>query len=377
MLKLSNCTIRCKGLLDHPSRPSRLRYRNFKMSSSDDDSLPLAQLSKKRKRIVIDEDEDADNDDNGGDSSSAEVSAHLEEEDNNDDNDHNGASEGESSAGYDEKDSEGDEDFVADNSDSEDGIDATAAAGGTNDDDSDSDDSIPLSALRTSPKKKVLTKKKKKSSTVSSSKTKKKTPAKRTTPKKKSSASNKKNTSSSSTLTSNGVNAGSGGWSGPMSAASELYAKCEKGKLIQNLLCRWWYALTWPEPSTIPQSVPDHTDALEGFPGVYIHTSGDSVGKIEDVRDQSLCPCFANFANKPSHELRDMLLVALEKQKDTLVAHEGSGTQLEKELGKLTKWATKFNPSRADKEVGKVLKAAKLNLPAPFSAEPKPEPILS
>jgi hypothetical protein len=143
-------------------------------------------------------------------------------------------------------------------------------------------------------------------------------------------------------------------------ASSALYGtECQKGLLIQRLLCRWWYAYTWPD--NIPDEPPKHYDTLDGMPGVFVCTSGSEVGKIKDTRDMSKCPNFRNFANKPASELKELLIKALKAQKEILVAKEGSGTDTEKELNSYIKWAEKLNPDKAEKEAAKVLKAAKIS----------------
>lgn len=149
-------------------------------------------------------------------------------------------------------------------------------------------------------------------------------------------------------------------------ASFALYGtECDKGLLIQRLLCRWWYAITWPDSAKIPEKPPKKYDSLEGFTGVYVCTSGDNVGDIMDLRGKEDRPSFANFARKSSQELRDLLLKALEEQKKQLIAAEGTGTSTEKELNTLIKWATKVKVDKADKDAVKVLKASKLELPAP------------
>ena len=146
-------------------------------------------------------------------------------------------------------------------------------------------------------------------------------------------------------------------------ASAALYqSECLKGLLIQRLLCRWWYAYEWPDPATLPTKPPENYDTLDGFPGVYVCTGGDEVGKLLDMRDKNACPSFRNFANKPSSELQTLLLKALKNQKAQLVEHEGSGTALEKELDGLIKWTTKVDTNKAEKECVKVLKASKLKL---------------
>ena len=87
------------------------------------------------------------------------------------------------------------------------------------------------------------------------------------------------------------------------------------------------------------------------------------MGKFLDKRDHDQAPSFKNFAKKNSEELKDMLLRAIERQKKELIKHEGEGTDAEKNLKVLEKWATKLNCSKADKEAEKVLKAKKLRLP--------------
>ena len=204
------------------------------------------------------------------------------------------------------------------------------------DDDDEDEDDLPLAALKgPSPKKKKA-------------------------PAKKAAATKKKKTSSSSSTASSTVTI-SGNFQSPSAA---LYgSNCQKGQLIQKLLCRWWYAMEWPDPATLPEKPPKYYDRLDGFPGVYVCTKGDEVGKIVDMRDKDKCPCFNNFAKMSSEELQKLLLRALESQKQQLVKLEGTGTATESELNKMIKWATKLKPASADKEAVKVLKAAKFSLP--------------
>merc|ERR1712113_1027803 len=82
--------------------------------------------------------------------------------------------------------------------------------------------------------------------------------------------------------------------------SSMVYTKTCKGKLIQNVLCRWWYAYKWPEPKSIPCNPPQNSDSLDGFPGVFINTSGHNTGRIIDYRNRSKCPSFINFVQKSS-----------------------------------------------------------------------------
>jgi hypothetical protein len=204
--------------------------------------------------------------------------------------------------------------------------------------DSDSDDDIPLAALKSPPKKK------KTAATKKAAPKKKKVEAK--APKKK------KKTETPTATSSNG---------NYRSPSAALYGTgCKKGMLIQRLLCRWWYAIKWPV--NIPEQPPKHYDSLDGMPGVYICTSASDVGRIRDMRDKTNCPNFNNFARKSSQDLKNLLLTALEAQKEALLQAEGSGTSTEKEIKEMINWAEKVNPGAADKEAQKVLKAAKLSL---------------
>ncbi|KAL3816750.1 hypothetical protein ACHAXA_004902 [Cyclostephanos tholiformis] len=227
---------------------------------------------------------------------------------------------------------------------------------------SDSSDDVPLSSLK-SPKKKATptteVKPSKKSASAKKDAPKKKatktktTKSKSSTPKKKTSSTKKASKAAPSSSASTNY----------LCASSELYSRCDKGKLIQSLLVRWWYAYQWPDPKTIPASTPKGGyDALDGFPGVYICTQGSNVGKFLDKRDRDQAPSFKNFAKKDSEELKDMLLRAIERQIKDLIKHEGEGTDAEKNLRALEKWTMKLNCSKADKEAEKVLKAKRLTL---------------
>jgi len=204
-------------------------------------------------------------------------------------------------------------------------------------DDSDSDDDIPLAQLKKSSPKK--------SKSPAPKKKKKATPAKKKAKEAPVAAAPSKSKNY-------------------LSASAALYeSDCKKGLMIQKLLCRWWYAVTWPDPSALPNKPPKHYDPMEGFEGVYVCTSGDKVGHILDLRDREACPSFRNYAQKSSQELKELLLKALEEQKRQLIEAEGSGTATEKEINDDIKWLTKkVKPDEADAEAKKVLKAAKLKL---------------
>jgi hypothetical protein len=226
-----------------------------------------------------------------------------------------------------------------------------------NGDDDSSDDDMPLAQLAAKMKKKApaaaATNGKKAPAT-------KKAAAAAPPAKKK----KKKTTASSSSAakaTTNGSSSSSNKkyeW-----ASAALYgSNCDKGRLSQEILCRWWYAYTWPDPKTLPKKPPDNYDCLDGFPGVYVCTAGDDVGKILDKRDASQTPSFANMAKKTASELQEMLLKALERQKQELIQHEGTGTSTEKDIDNLIKWTKRVNTDKADREAKKVLLASKIKI---------------
>lgn len=232
---------------------------------------------------------------------------------------------------------------------------------------SDDSDDVPLSSLRSPSKKAESSSKSSKAKPPAAKKatSKKDAPKKKTTKTKSPKPSAKKKTTAAAKTTkkvSKTVSSSSAS-SNYLCASSELYSQCDKGKLIQALLARWWYAYQWPDPKTLPTATPKGYDALDGFPGVYICTQGSNVGKFADKRNHDLAPSFNNFARKTSDELKDMLLRAIDGQMKDLIKHEGGGTDTEKELKVLEKWVTKLNCPKADKDAEKVLKAKRLTLP--------------
>ena len=215
--------------------------------------------------------------------------------------------------------------------------------GDDDDSDDDSDDDIPLAALAAKAKK-----------------VKKETPKKRTNGAKQPKKSSTQKPPPPARKISNTSNTSDKKYE--FASAALYQSESLKGLLIQRLLCRWWYAYTWPDPATLPVTPPKNYDTLDGFPGVYVCTQGDEVGKLMDMRDMTQCPSFRNFANKPAAELQKLLLKALENQKKQVLEHEGPESSVLPELEKLVKWTTKLDPNKAEKEATKVLKAAKLTL---------------
>lgn len=264
----------------------------------------------------------------------------------------NKRSESSDEAEFDNEDEDEEMDAEAEEQDSSDFIDDDDGGGENDDDDyaSDSSDDAPLSSLKsaknTAPPKKA---------------TKVKAKAKKATPKKKAASAKKKKgtTTKKSPKAKQSSSASTGNW---LCASGELYAQCDKGKLIQSILARWWYAYQWPDLAALPAYTPTGYDALDGFPGVYICTQGGNVGKFLDKRDHTRAPSFQNFARKSSAELKETLLKAIEEQLKVLIEHEGKGTTTEKELRVLKTWAGKLNCSKADKQAEKVLKAKRLVL---------------
>ena len=249
-----------------------------------------------------------------------------------------------------------DDDFEEDMDEEEEEIDAKYYSSDSSDDD------VPLSKLKSPKKKKPAAAGKKKAAAKSPAK--KATKAKTDTKTKK--AAKKKKKASSSGKKSpvpSGKSSSASSSSRPNLPSFALYDNdLGKGLLIQRFLCRWWYAVEWPDPSTLPDAPPKGYDALNGFPGVYICSRGSSIGKIVDKRDRSTAPSFANYARKSSEELQGLLLKALAKQKGQLVEAEGPGTETEKDLDKMEKWARKLNCKKLDKDAATALKAAGIRL---------------
>ena len=250
----------------------------------------------------------------------------------------------EEEAEFDEEESEQDEEMVGgDEPDTDDFVVEDSEADDDDGDyDSDSSDDVPLSSLK-SAKKKTPAKKEKAAPKKKASSTKKAAPKKKKETKAKASSAKKKTSSKASFAKSGGSNY--------LCPSNELYSNCDKGKLIQSLLARWWYAYQWPDPKDLPTEIPPGYDALDGFPGVYICGQGSEVGTIKDVRKKATAPTFNNFAKKSTEELQTMLLKAIEKQKKVLIQHEGEGTDTERELVVLEKWVGKLDSSKADRQV--------------------------
>ncbi|KAL3658317.1 hypothetical protein V7S43_016703 [Phytophthora oleae] len=193
--------------------------------------------------------------------------------------------------------------------------------------DSDSDDDIPISGLTKRKKLKVETKVKMEKKPLA-------TPSSRSTPRK-----TKKRVIKIKIR--------------QQECTEELYETL-KGRLAQELLCRWWYAMEWP-PVKKSASKLHGVQELDGFPGAFIRVKGDDLGSIIDTRSSVGKPSFLHFFAMSSGELLKLLLQAYDKQMEVLAEHEGPDTPLMKELKKQRSSASRIDPEKADRSVRKVL----------------------
>jgi len=134
------------------------------------------------------------------------------------------------------------------------------------------------------------------------------------------------------------------------STISGLYSSSTKGQMVNKLLCRWWYAIEWPNKADI-KDPPLGYEALEGYPGVNVCVKGDKIGSLLDNRNEAACPNFINLIHKSTVELKELLITALENQLQVLQEHEGEGVNdvVEAAIRKDLKWAQKVNSTAADK----------------------------
>ncbi|CEG38828.1 uncharacterized protein PHALS_08879 [Plasmopara halstedii] len=134
----------------------------------------------------------------------------------------------------------------------------------------------------------------------------------------------------------------------------ELYESL-KGRLVQELLCRWWYAMKWPPVKKTVTKL-HGVQELDGYPGAFIRVKGDDLGSIIDTRSSIGKPSFLHFFAMPSDELLKLLLLAYDKQMEVLVEHEGPDIPLVKELQKARASAARINVDKADRSAHTVLK---------------------
>lgn len=138
------------------------------------------------------------------------------------------------------------------------------------------------------------------------------------------------------------------------SPSSIFYAECEKGRLVQEVLCRWWYAIDWPDAAS-KESPGLEYDSLSGLPGVFVCTSGDKVGQILDKRNKSTCPNFQNMVQKSVGDLKSLLAKAISSQKAVLVKNGEKGTETDKILDETADWAKVINDGATEREATKVI----------------------
>ncbi|KAG6965453.1 hypothetical protein JG688_00007172 [Phytophthora aleatoria] len=198
--------------------------------------------------------------------------------------------------------------------------------------DSDSDDDIPISGLAKRKKLKVETKLKTEKGPIA-------TPSSRSTP---------RNTPRKTKKRVIKIKIRQ------QECTEELYETL-KGRLAQELLCRWWYALEWPPVKTSAPKL-HGVQELDGYPGAFIRVKGEDLGSILDTRSSVGKPSFLHFFAMSSDDLLKLLLQAYDKQMEVLVEHEGPDTPLLKELQKARASAARINPEKAERSVRKVLK---------------------
>ncbi|CAI5716687.1 unnamed protein product [Hyaloperonospora brassicae] len=134
----------------------------------------------------------------------------------------------------------------------------------------------------------------------------------------------------------------------------ELYESL-KGRLAQELLCRWWYAMEWPPVKKLSSKL-HGVQELDGFPGAYIRVKGDDLGSIIDTRSSVGKPSLLHFLAMSSEDLLKLLLRAYDKQMEVLIEHEGPNTPLLKDLQKARASAARINAAKADRSIRGLLK---------------------
>ena len=123
--------------------------------------------------------------------------------------------------------------------------------------------------------------------------------------------------------------------------------------MIQAILCRWWYGISWPSEEALSRPVPKGYESLDGFSGVYVSTAGGEVGKILDNRNHEECPCFNNLIATHAGELKTTLMKCIEGQMEKL---DDKNCDTMKDLEKMKKWCNGVNADKVEKEGTKVAK---------------------
>jgi hypothetical protein len=61
------------------------------------------------------------------------------------------------------------------------------------------------------------------------------------------------------------------------SSRSSVHYDSDKGKVVQALMIRWWYAMQWPDVGDLKKRLPTGYEALDGFSGVFVGTRVNSL----------------------------------------------------------------------------------------------------
>ncbi|GMI52073.1 hypothetical protein ScalyP_jg4415 [Parmales sp. scaly parma] len=147
--------------------------------------------------------------------------------------------------------------------------------------------------------------------------------------------------------------------------SSTMYNETNKGKLVQHILCRWWYAMSWPARECLTYNEPGY-DPVDAFPGVFIAVSGSDIGHIVDRRNKKDMPCFDVMIKKSSSDLKDLLLDAIDGQKEAMKESTSvDSTEFEvvkKDLDTLQVWCKNVIADKADREAETIAKKHNLKL---------------
>ena len=143
---------------------------------------------------------------------------------------------------------------------------------------------------------------------------------------------------------------------GGASSAEREYvpaAITSKQELVERILVRWWYAMTWPSVFAPPPQPADEFLEMGGIRGVYVGVHGGSIGKVVDTRDKRGCPCFKSLVKKNATALQKTLIKALKEQAKQLEAAEGAGSSFLRALKKELAYAEKLKPEKLEKKYAK------------------------
>ena len=132
------------------------------------------------------------------------------------------------------------------------------------------------------------------------------------------------------------------------------YEDTKKGLIVQNLLIRWWYAYSWPNPDEYTGDVPPGYEEMEGMKGVFVSMNLEDLGKIVDLRDKKMCPSLKNMSAKPAAELKELCIKAYEGQIAEIIKIEGKeDTPNIITLKKEMRHISRIDPDEADMEAKK------------------------